>query len=158
MANTRNKKKTVPAEQVKVVTSGSNVRFEAVDGRRSRSSRTKKGHLVVELTPELHPVSNFLGFLKEHAVVGLIIGFVLGNQVQNLVKQLIQSFLDPLTKLLFGRALSTRTFALHFHGRTANFGWGAMAYALIIFLFVIIVMYLSIKLLNLEDLEKKEKA
>jgi large-conductance mechanosensitive channel len=157
MATKRSKKTTASSnEQIRLVTSGSNIRFEPAEGKRGR--QTKKNSLVVELTPELHPVSNFLGFLKEHAVVGLIIGFVLGNQVQSLVKQLIQSFLDPLTKLLFGTALSAKTFTLHLNNHSADFEWGAMVYALVIFLFVVIAMYMAIKLLNLEELEKKEEA
>jgi large-conductance mechanosensitive channel len=85
----------------------------------------------------------------------LIIGFVIGNQVTTIVKQLIQSFLDPLTQLLFGTALSNRTFKLHLHGRTANFDWGAMVNALIIFLFVVITMYIFIRALKLDKLEEK---
>lgn len=155
MADKTRKKNRSSSEQIRLVTSGSNIRFEPVDGK--RGSRSKKNNLVVNVASEINPVSNFLGFLREHAVVGLVIGFVLGNQVQTLVKQLIQSFLDPLTKLLFGTALSDRSFTLHLHNRSAQFGWGSMAYTLIIFLFVLVTMYLAVKFLNLEALEEKKK-
>lgn len=154
MAEKGRKSSKNSSENIRIVTNGSNIRFEPVEGK---SNRAHKSNLVVNVTPDIHPVSNFLGFLKEHAVVGLIIGFVLGNQVQSLVKQLIESFIDPLTKLLFGTELSNRTFTLHFHGRYANFGWGSMVYTLIIFLFVLVTMYLAIKLLNIDALDDDKK-
>ncbi len=142
------------SENIRIVTTGSNIRLEPVkSSRQSKSSNNSK--IVVSVASDISPVSNFLGFLREHAVVGLIIGFVIGNQVQTLVKQLVQSFLDPLTRLLFGTALSQRTFLLHFRGREASFGWGALVYALVIFLLVLITMYLVIRFLQLDKLEKK---
>lgn len=151
----RKRKTTGTTEQVHIVTSGGNIRLEPA---RSGRAKQPKQRIIVSVGQDISPVSNFLGFLREHAVVGLIIGFVIGNQVQSLVKQLIQSFIDPLTQLLFGSALSSRTFTLHLHKRAASFSWGAMVYALVIFLFVIIVMYLAIRSLKLDKLEKKEEA
>jgi large-conductance mechanosensitive channel len=104
------------------------------------------------------PMSGFIGFLREHAVVSLAIGFVLGTQVQTVVKQLISSFIDPLFQLLLpgNKALSARTFTLHFNGRHANFGWGALAYDTLDFLFVALAVYMIIKLFRLDKLDKKE--
>lgn len=141
-------------EHVQTYTSGSNIRFEPVNSPRHKPKRAK---VVVSVAQEIRPVNNFLDFLKQHAVVGLIIGFVLGAQVQTLVKQLVQSFIDPLTQLLFGTAISQKTFTLHFHGRSANFAWGALVYTIVIFLFVLLTMYIIIRLLKLDKLEKKDK-
>lgn len=101
------------------------------------------------------PVSGFTDFLRQNAIVALAVGFVVGTQVQGLVKQLIASFIDPLTALLFGGvALSSRTFTLHFGRQYANFGWGALVFALIDFLFVLVVIYGVIKLFKLDKLDK----
>lgn len=104
-----------------------------------------------------NPVGGFVEFLRERAVVGLAVAFVLGTQVQTVVKQLIASFVDPLFQLLFSgnKTLSTRTFTLHFDGRYANFGWGALVYTLIDFLFVAFAIYAVIKLFQLDKLDKK---
>jgi large-conductance mechanosensitive channel len=150
----RNKKKKIKEKPTQVILTGSNIRLETAKSSRQQKSQD---HVVISVGRDISPVHNFLDFLREHAVVGLIIGFVLGTQVQSLVKQLVQSFLDPLTQLLFGTALSDRTFVLHFHGRAANFAWGAMVYALVIFLFVLITMYVIIRLLNLDELEEEKK-
>jgi large conductance mechanosensitive channel protein len=103
------------------------------------------------------PVGGFINFLREHAVVGLAVAFVLGSQIQTVVKQLISSFVDPLFQLLFpgNKTLSTRTFTLHFSGRHANFGWGALVYTFIDFLFVAFAIYAVIKLFQLDKLDKK---
>lgn len=103
------------------------------------------------------PAAGFIEFLRERAVVGLAVAFVLGTQVQTVVKQLISSFVDPLFQLLFSgnKTLSTRTFTLHFDGRHANFGWGALAYTLIDFMFVAFAIYAVIRLFQLDKLDKK---
>jgi|GEM_PF-437809 len=129
---------------------GGTIRFEI-----PASSRQHKQQVII--TPDIHPVTGFVDFLREHAVVGLAIGFVIGTQVQSLVKQLVSSFIDPLFKLLLGQALSQRTFTLHWHGRAANFGWGSFVYALLDFIFVLAVIYVVVKFLNLDELDKPKK-
>ena len=101
--------------------------------------------------------SGFIGFIRENAVVGLAVGFVIGAQVQSVVKQLIASFVDPLFQLLFGKALSQRTAVFHLNGHTADFAWGSFAYVLIDFLFVLLAVYLIIKILKLDKLDKPNK-
>jgi large-conductance mechanosensitive channel len=79
---------------------------------------------------------------------------VVATQVQGLIRQLSAAFLDPISKLLFGMALSQRTFTLHFHDRAASFAWGEFVYGLINFLFVLIVIYALIKIFHLDKLDK----
>ncbi|HVU59717.1 MAG TPA: MscL family protein [Candidatus Saccharimonadales bacterium] len=104
-------------------------------------------------------VNGFLNFLREYGVLGLAVGFVLGSQVQAVVKQIIASFIDPLFALIFPgeTTLSARTFTLHFDGRHANFGWGAVMYDLIDFLFIAATVYVIIKLLQLDRLKPQQK-
>lgn len=103
------------------------------------------------------PFGGFVEFLRERAVVGLAVAFVLGTQIQTVVKQLIASFIDPMFQLLFSgnKALSNRTFTLHFDGRFANFGWGALVYTFIDFIFVAFAIYAVIKFFQLDKLDKK---
>jgi large-conductance mechanosensitive channel len=133
------------------VTSSGAIRFEVPTSTRQRPKVIASPDLS-----DIHPVSGFLEFLREHSVVSLAIAFVIGLQSQTLVKQLVASFIDPLFKLLFGQALSLRTFTLHFHGRTANFSWGSFAYGLLNFLFVLGAVYAIVKILNLDKLDKSK--
>ncbi len=136
----------------KIVASGSTIRFE-----QPKSGRGKKSKVSVIVGQEVHPVSGFVDFLREHAVVSLAIAFVIGLQSQALVKQLVSSFIDPLFKLLFGQALSLRGVTLHLNGRSASFAWGAFAYALLDFIFVLAAVYAIVKFLSLDKLDKPEK-
>ena len=144
MAAKQNKKRTAnPA-----ITAGSTLRMQS-----PRSyDRQPKQHI-----PEIEVVGGFKTFLQEHAVVALAIGFVVATQIQALAKQLIASFIDPSFKLLFGQKLSQRTFTLHFHDRAANFGWGSFLYAVLDVLFVLITIYLAVRIFNLENLENPKK-
>jgi large-conductance mechanosensitive channel len=121
---------------------------------------TRATRAVSAVTPDVfsQPVGGFVTFLREHAIVGLAVGFVIGSQVQGLVKQATDSFINPLFELLFSgnKALSMRTFTLHFGHRHANFSWGATAYDLMDFLFVLIIIYMIIKLFSLDKLDKKK--
>lgn len=103
------------------------------------------------------PVTGFVNFLREHAIVGLAVGFVLGTQVQTVVKAFISGFIDPLFLLAFpgNKSLSQRTFTLSFDGRHADFGWGSLAYALLDFLVVAGAIYLVIRIFQLDKLDKK---
>lgn len=137
-------KKTPP----KAKTSSQTVEIKTKKGRKPR--------VTVLVDPEdvfKSQVSGFVSFLRERAIVGLAVGFVVATQVQGVVKQLIASFLDPLSTLLFGTKLSTQTFTLHLHSRSADFGWGAFVYSLVTFLLIVASIYAIIKLFKLDKLD-----
>lgn len=118
-----------------------------------KSSRRPKPR-TTRTVQEVNPVGGFADFLREYTVVTLAIGFVVATQVQGLVRELVAGFVDPFTKLIFGTALSNRTFTLHWHTRAANFAWGEFTYALIDFMIVLVVIYLIIKIFQLDKLNK----
>lgn len=118
----------------------------------------KRSHIQVLVDPESvfeKQVNGFMGFLRERTVVTIAVSFVVATQVQAVVNQLIKSFLDPLTTLLFGAQLSTEKFTLTFHGRAADFAWGAFVYQLISFFVVVVTIYMLIKMLKLDKFENK---
>ncbi len=121
----------------------------------SRASRAMSA-----VTPDIlsEPVGGFVTFLREHAIVGLAVGFVVGSQVQGIVKQATDSFINPLFQLLFSgnKSLTSRTFTLHFASRHANFAWGAFAYDMIDFIFVLAAIYIVIRIFSLDKLDKKK--
>jgi large conductance mechanosensitive channel len=100
----------------------------------------------------------FVQFLRDYAVVGLAVGFIIGLQAQAVVKQLVSSFIDPLFTLLFGQVLNKERVTLHFHGRTASIGWGAFVYALLDFLFVMLLIYVVVKVFKLDRFTKPKEA
>jgi large-conductance mechanosensitive channel len=150
MAAAKRKPRKIPPAQA--VTTGTNLRMQP-----PKSNRHPKPNPAVVVMQEVNPVSGFIGFLRDYAVVGLAVGFVIGLQAQNLVKQLVASFIDPAFQLLFGQALSQRAFVLEFHGRTASFTWGAFVYGLLNFLFVIGAIYVLVKFFQLDKLDRPAK-
>lgn len=133
----------------RAITTGTNFRLQ-----QPKSQRKPKPSAARAAVRDAHPVGGFADFLREYTVVSLAIGFVIATQVQGLVKQLVAGFVDPSSKLLFGTALSQRTFTLHWHTRAANFAWGDFVYELIDFIFILIVIYLLIKIFKLDKLNK----
>lgn len=149
VAQSRNRK----VSSTRSVTTGTTIRIE-----QPKSSRQPKPKITVVMAQEMNPVGGFLNFIREHAIIGLAVGFAIATQVQAIVRQLIASFIDPLYAVLFnGQKLSSMSLTLHWHGRQAIFGWGAFVYALIDFLFVLAIIYIAIKILHLEKLDKALK-
>jgi large conductance mechanosensitive channel protein len=149
---TQRSRRSKPAKPspAQAVTIGSNVRLEPPHSDRSQNEMPT----IVEVVQEFNPASGFFNFLREQAVVGLALGFIIGTQAQALVKQLVASFIDPLFTLLFGQKMTTRTFDLTFHERTATFTWGTFVYAFINFLFVLLAIYLVVKFFKLDKFNK----
>jgi large-conductance mechanosensitive channel len=147
-ARSRKRKSTNP----KKLAAGTIITFEEPkSGRKPKPSTAK---VVVQ---EINPVTGFVDFLRTHAIVGLSIGFIIGNQMSAFVKVIVTNFIDPLSQLLFGKALSLRTFTLHFHHRAANFGWGALVYSLLNVILLLIFIYLFIKFFHLGEFDKPKE-
>lgn len=133
------------------VTSSNTVRFEKPKHKKRRPPKKK----IVATTEDV--TTGFVDFLRQNGVVALAVGFVIATQVQVLAKQLITSFIDPLFTLIFGSKLSTRTFTLTVGDNTATFTWGAFVYGLINFLFIVLCLYIIIKIFKLDRLDKKDE-
>ncbi len=152
MAERKRKRQTKNTETAIHVAPGSTIRFE-----QPVSHRKHKQNVVVVAAQEFSPVEGFANFLRDHAVVGLSIGFIIGSQMATVVKVLVSNFIDPLTHLLFGTALSQRALMLHFHDRAASLGWGAMVAAIVDLILLLIFIYLAFKFFNLDKLDQPKK-
>ena len=144
-------------ETLNVHTTGGTVRITQPSSSRSAAPTTReKAAVVVDLaTPKV--VDGFIEFLRERAVVGLAVGLVIGTQLKAIVDALNNGLINPLFGLLFdGGALNGRVFVAHWHGREASLGWGAIAYQVIDFVFIMIVVYALIKFFKLDKLDKKK--
>jgi large-conductance mechanosensitive channel len=145
----RNRKRNTKPNSAQMVTTGTAMRMQS-----PKSNRRPKPKVAKALVQEANPVGGFTEFLRHYTVVTLAIGFVVATQVQGLVRQLSAAFIDPVSQLLFGTALSQRTFTLHWHDRAANFAWGEFVYGVVNFIFVLVVIYALIKIFRLDKLDK----
>lgn len=143
---------------LKVVPGDTRIEAKAV----VKSGKLRGRSVTVLLEPEelvREQVNGFVTFLREKAIVGLMIGFVVGSQLQAVVKQLTASFFDPAFQLFFGGVkLSDRTFTVHLWQNSADFGWGGIAYALLNLIFVLALIYALVKIFQLDKLDGPKKA
>lgn len=118
---------------------------------------TKKVTRVVSHSAQ-SSLEGFVEFIRKQGVVGLAIGFIMGIQAKALVDQFSSSFINPLLGLLFNSSqpLSDKTVYVQISTRSATFGWGAFAYAVINFIVIAAVIYFTFKWLRLDKLDKKK--
>lgn len=103
-------------------------------------------------------LQGFTDFVREQGVVGLAIGFVIGAQIKALVDQVVASFINPLLGLLLPGegSLTDKAFHVSFRGKGEDFVYGAFLFQLISFLIVAALIYVVVKKLKLDKLDKKK--
>lgn len=125
-----------------------------------KGAHRKRTGVTVLLEPDdivRQQAKGFVNFLREHAVVGLAVGFIIGLQAQTFMRQLVDSFVTPMLTFLLGNDLIKKQFVLHKDGATLAFTWGQFVYAFVNLLFVVLVVYLLVKLFRLDRLDKPKK-
>lgn len=146
------KRKVQKIDPTEAIVQGTNLRFES-----PRSKRKPKPNPAAVVVQEINPVSGFVGFLREYAVITVAIGFAIATQAQVMIKQFSTSFIDPAYALLLnGQALSEKTATLTWHGREQIFAWGTFVYSLLNFLFMLVIIYVVVKFFALDKLQKPE--
>jgi large conductance mechanosensitive channel len=100
-------------------------------------------------------VQKFALFIRTQGVVGLAVAFVLGGATQKVVSALVNDIITPLIGLLIGKGvdLKTATFTI----RDSVFAWGDLVSTIIDFLVIAFVIYLLIRVLNVEKLDKQKQ-
>lgn len=96
----------------------------------------------------------FLDFIREQGVVGLAVGFILGGAVSKIVASLVGDIINPLLGIAFGAAGDLRSAFIQVGG--AKIMWGNFVATTIDFLVVALVVYLGVKIIGLDRLDKKK--
>lgn len=159
-------KQSAPKDQV-----GTNRAKAANKRRQIKEVKTKLSNLSPKATAEvlnevvttqaLKQVGGLTNFLREQGVVGVGVGLVFGIQIKAVVDTIMASFVNPITQLVLpgSKSLSAQTFMLVNRPGTNNdttIGWGAIAYSLMTFIFVAMIVYAAYRLLRLDKLAKKK--
>ena len=123
----------------------------------------KRRHMVMVEPDDLvrEQFGGFIHFLKDYAVVGLAVGFIIGQQAQFLIKALIDSFVTPLLNVVIGESVQSKSFTISSGNHSGEITWGKFVYVLFNFIFVMIFIYVIVKLLKLDKLkaaDEKKKA
>jgi large conductance mechanosensitive channel len=102
-------------------------------------------------------VGGFVDFLREKAVVGLAVGFIIGQQAQTLIKQFVDSFITPVLNVIVGDDLQTRVITIGSGTNKAEITWGKFLYILVTFIFVLVTIYIVVKIFKLDRLDKPKE-
>lgn len=109
--------------------------------------------------PDSKPFNGFVTFIREQGVVGLGVGFVVGTASTTLVKSLVTNILTPVIGLATGGYdFSKKTACLQSaHGVCKNtLNYGQLISDTISFLVILLAVYILIKRLKLDRLDKKK--
>lgn len=101
-------------------------------------------------------MQGFLNFIREKGVVGLAVGFLMGGAVSKLVTALVDDIVNPLVGILLGKAGNLAGATLTVGGATVK--WGHFVSGVIDFAIIAAVVYLSVKVLRLDRLDRKPDA
>lgn len=117
--------------------------------------------IVVVLPPIKAPgwLQGFVDFIREQGVVGLAVGLILGVAAKSVVDSLVANIFNPLLGLLYGGGDFSAKYAClkTIDGACASkLGYGSFINSVISFIIVAGVVYLAIKGLKLDKLDKKK--
>lgn len=122
--------------------------------KQTRPSRVSK----VKATG-LKQANGFIEFVREQGIVGLAIGFIIGAAAATLMRSLVDNVFMPPIGILLGSAdgLKGLEVSLGMHnGKEAIMHYGLFLNDLVNFLILALAIYLVIRVLRLDKLDKKK--
>jgi large conductance mechanosensitive channel len=99
-------------------------------------------------------MADFLTFVREQGVIALSIAVVLGGAVTRLVQALVADLINPVIGVMVGAAGDLAS--MKFKVGPVEFLWGHFAATLIDFVIVASVIYLLVRMLGLDKIDKKK--
>jgi large conductance mechanosensitive channel len=99
-------------------------------------------------------IKGFMDFVREQGVVGLAVGFILGGAVSKVVSSLVKDIINPVLGVVLGAAGDLASYSLKIG--SAEILWGSFLSVVIDFLVIASVVYLGVKKLGLDKLDKKK--
>lgn len=99
-------------------------------------------------------MKGFVEFIREQGVVGLAVGFILGGAVSKVVSSLVSDIINPILGMALGAAGNLNEAFLPIGN--AKLMWGSFVNTTIDFLVIALVVYYGVKLLKLDQLDKKK--
>lgn len=102
---------------------------------------------------KLHQYEGFLDFIREQGVVGLAVGFVLGSSISKIVSSLVGDIINPFINIILGATGNFKDNFVSIGG--VDLRWGNFLGSIVDFLVIAFVIYLLVKILGVEKLDKK---
>jgi large conductance mechanosensitive channel len=99
-------------------------------------------------------LKGFAEFIREQGVVGLAVGFILGGAVSKVVSALVADIINPIIGALLGSVGDIKM--AYFSIGSANILYGDLISVTIDFVAIALVVYFGVKILRLDNLDKKK--
>lgn len=110
-------------------------------------------------TKSTQRLGGFVEFIREQGIVGLAIGFVIGAAVAALARSLVDNIVMPPIGVLLGSAdgIKGLSLSLGIHdGKESVLAYGLFLNDLINFLILALVVYVVVRLLQADKLDRKK--
>lgn len=99
-------------------------------------------------------MKGFINFVRQQGVVGLAVGFILGGSVSKVVASFVTDIINPILSVILGFAGNLKDMSLQVGPIKIN--WGNFAATAVDFLVISLVVYVGVKVLGLDRLDKKK--
>lgn len=105
-------------------------------------------------------LKGFIDFIRLQGVIGLAVGLILGGAASVLVKSLIDNVVMPPVGLLLGSAEGLKGLSITLgetaEGLPATLKYGIFLNDLVNFIIIALVVYVTVKILKADKLDKKK--
>lgn len=99
-------------------------------------------------------MKGFMEFIREQGVVGLAVGFILGGAVSKVVASLVGDIVTPVLGLALGAAQGLKE--AYVEVGNAKVTYGNFINTIIDFAVIALVVYVGVRMLGLDKLDKKK--
>ncbi len=97
----------------------------------------------------------FINFVREQGVVGFAVGFILGGAISKVVAAFVADIINPVLSIFFGLTGNLREAFLKVG--PIKILWGDFIATAIDFFVIACVVYLGVKILKLDRLDRKKQ-
>ncbi len=105
-------------------------------------------------------LQGFVDFFREQGVVGVAVGLILGLAAKSLVDSFVTNFVNPTLGVILGGTDLARKFVCVQYTNSvcaSKIGYGRFISDLISFIIIAFIVYILVKMLKLERLDKKRE-
>jgi large conductance mechanosensitive channel len=100
-------------------------------------------------------MKGFLDFIRQQGVIGLAVGFILGGAVSKVVSAIVTDLINPILGIIMGPAGNLTSYSWQIGKATIRYGDFITNF--IDFVVIAAVVYLGVKKLGLDKLDKPKQ-
>jgi len=101
------------------------------------------------------PLKGFSNFIRSQGVIGAAVGFIMAASITKLITALVNDIINPLVGILVGSVGDLKS--VYFTIGQTKILFGDFISSLIDFLIIAFIIYFGVKILGIQNLDKKKK-